>query len=795
MTVIYQKQFTNKAKFQMPKPPAGLSDRIRLFCKMDRFSEYRIMLITAPAGYGKTTLLAMWVNHIMDWSCEKNFPVIGWLNLDEGDNEEETFFDYLFQAFYEHPLVPSQLKEAANKQLGGCTSLKQQHIIYFINDLAKLENQILLILDNFHMVSNEKLLCYLKYFLEYLPSNVHIILSGRTMPQMELAKWRLYGKILDISEEELAFTYEEAEYYYRSTSQANYSPKQTQAIYSLSEGWPAALQLMLFSKKQNERNIPGLVYSLDGKTQLSQEKNQLLYDYLMEEVFQSLEAAYHKFLIHTSQPEQFSPSLSNYLLDIPDSSVYLEELKKNKIFLYCIDEYGQQYRYHKIFREFLLKQFYQLDKALQASLCQKLVSWYEQENLWNEAITYAMKGEQYEKAVALIEKISGFYGWRGEPCVLDKWNRRLPREYRENNPRLLLNSAWAASAGGRIELIPVYLKKLNQLSLSSDMKCEITALVSSGVSPFDRNLDAVIKECIGCLSSLPEEALLNQLLCLHIGICYLYQGNLTESLLFFEKCRQASLESGSAYLNIVSAYAIIRYQVQIGRLKEAVKETRALLEQIEETETVILPVKGLIYAILAEIFLLQSNRQEALSMAEKGLELGRFGADYWTMGENLLVLVKIYYAKKQQSHVEAAIKELESCIRGRDFFDLEMKYQLFLAEKQIEEGRLESARCFLFRKEYAANEKFLSLYPKYNQLKKRLDTVKPCQNISLPVRLSTREQEILQLISLGDTNAEIADKLFISVNTVKTHLLSIFDKLNVHSRAKAAAYAKQMFLL
>lgn len=235
-----------------------------------------------------------------------------------------------------------------------------------------------------------------------------------------------------------------------------------------------------------------------------------------------------------------------------------------------------------------------------------------------------------------------------------------------------------------------------------------------------------------------------------------------------------------------------------------VAESTSLLMQIEEKEEVILPIKGILLAVLAEIQLKLNQPEKALKMAEDGLDLGKFGEDYWVIGENLLIMAKIYYFLGDKKKLEFILEELENSIKGRLFFDLEIKYGIFIAKNKIEKGEFEIARQWLGNQKYMYNKTLSIIYPEIILLKNELETKEQyflenkrtiCLSNEQDYILSYREIEILKLIRQGYSNAEIAKQLFISINTVKTHISNMFEKLGVNNRLKIVYMAEKLKLI
>lgn len=887
---IYKKNMLIKTKFQIPDFGNDLIKRKRLFDKMGQKETYKIIMVTAPAGYGKTALISSWIKY------EIKMQNVTWLTLDDEDNDEEWFWSYFLQSFYQNIWVPEEMKQRGDAMFCHAVPFSRLLLISFINDMIELGEPITMVFDNFGVIQNQEIMDNLEYLIRHLPSNVHLIFSGRETLEISVAKQKAYGEVLVLTGEELAFKQEETISFFRSVKHINLSEEEYGKVSHIFEGWIAGMQLIAPSIKDFKKLIYDRTHGLSVN---------LVYTYWMEEVICRLDDTEKKFLIETSIFEQFCPELCDFvfpmeIFDTDNAGEIIRKLESLSPFLTCLDGRKYWFRYHKLFRDFL-QTFLPKDKTkYHLSLYQKASDWYKAKKDWEEAIHYAIKGQDFDKAEKLIEEFSREFGCRGESSLLHKWNQYLPIEMVENNLRLLLNSAWAYSSEGNTSKLIWCMKKVQRFeTISPELQAEIIALYSSNLSLPQVELDTILMECRQALELFTPREFLMQLICFNIGGILLLKGSLEESLFYFEQCYIHSLEAGNFYLAIVSKKAIITSWIRSGDLQKAEQEILRFLKVLADAGGQVLSVTGLLYAQLAEIYYQRNELTEARNMAIEGNRYGELGEDAWTTGENYLILEQIYRAMNDWKQIKLMKEKILVCLEGRIFFDLGIKLECSRIQSLISERKLTTASRKISSLEEILDPKLNIVYPEFafvkarfyenkgnfnkaeqillslktaakisgqmgvlcevqvflsaiyekrgnyvkaltelkdavslagvqgnvqfflkegsrmegmlNQLAKKEDT-KMTKLIFLEGLLccfekqqavcelsekvlSAREIMILNLVAQGAGNEEIADKLFVSKNTVKTHLLNIYTKLGVHSRTKAVSKAEVLHII
>lgn len=760
----------------------------------------------------------------------------------------------------------------------------------FINDVMKFDLEILIVLDDFHVVNNPEIFAALSFLLQHMPKNLHFIISGRSVPNLKIAKMIVLGEILTLNQEELCFTVEESGMLLSKISKIELNSKERIKLWNIFEGWAAGIQMLaLFLQNQENLTIPIL------------KENQYIFDYLMEEVFHHLPSELKKFLLYTSILEQFSYEQCNHLLDRTDSLKILRKIKSLSLFLVCLDEQFLWFRYHNLFRDFLKRQLKETQPEMIPLLYEKTVLWYVKNQQFTEAVNWAIKGKDYKKALLLIEQISKEIGCNGESVMLHKWNKMLPKELVLESPRLILNSAWAMRAEGKEEKVIELIQLLQQFEPGPFwLKAEIVALSSSNVKLSDMEFEHIKEECEEVLEALPEEEFLSQMIYFNLGVLYLYRGDFENSYHHFKHCLEKSMETKNSYLIITSHKAVFTFLIHQGKYEQAEQMLLRCKEKMEGYRQDTLLITGLLYACLAELYYEWNEIDTAYEMAKKGKELGELENDAWTLAENASILAKIYQTTKEEEQQETAIAMAESCILESDLFDIKIKLLCYKTEKLLQKKADDSiaakieelefligkdkilvypnimflkVRYYMAKKEYskaiakmkpfledltkkrqegimcegyillaivykklgdnktardileqavklAKKQKRITIFLNEGSIMKKMleelenivgveeDTYKYIKLIlehfnkqedkelkKLENVLSIREADILTLVKEGATNKEIAEKLFISNNTVKTHLLNIYTKLNVHNRTGAVTKAKEWKLI
>src|SRR5215204_2704697 len=388
----------------------NLVARPRLIAKLEREVGRKLTLISAPAGFGKTTLLGEWVAGRSD---ERS---VAWVSVDEADNDPARFLSYLVAALrsIEEEIgegVLSSLRAPGSPPVGALTGA-------LINELADIPANLAIVLDDYHLIDSDHVNGIVSFLLERLPSNVHLVIASRIDPPLPLARLRARGQITEINATDLFFTREEAVAFMKDTMGLNLSDKDVGALEERTEGWIAGLQLAALSMR-DRKDIPGFVRSFSGS-------HRDVLDYLADEVLGRQPERVRQFLLETSIADHLSGALCDALTGRSDGQDMLERLEKDNLFVVALDDERGWYRYHHLFADFLRGRLKRENPEGLSESHLRAAAWYEREGWAPEAVEHALAAGEDEWAARLIEQHALELVLRGRGATMDRWLAALP---------------------------------------------------------------------------------------------------------------------------------------------------------------------------------------------------------------------------------------------------------------------------------------------------------------------------------------------------------------------------------
>jgi LuxR family maltose regulon positive regulatory protein len=393
---------------------------------------FKLTLISAPAGFGKTTLLSEWIA-----ACER--PA-AWLSLDEGDNDPPCFLAYLVAAL--QTLAP-KIGAGALAMLQSPQPPSTESILTtLLNEITTLSDKFILVLDDYHMIDSEPIDHALTFLLEHLPPQMHLVIATREDPSLPLPRYRARGQLTELRAADLRFTPTEAAEFLNQVMGLNLSDGDVAALETRTEGWIAGLQLAALSM-QGREDIAGFIQVFTGS-------HRFVLDYLVEEVLQRQPEQIRSFLLQTAILDRLCAPLCNAVTEREDGKEILDVLERSNLFLIPLDDQRQWYRYHHLFADVL--QTHLTEQAEQvASLHQAASEWYEQNGLRSDAIRHALAAKDYERAAGLIELAWSAMDISYQSAAWLGWVKALPDELIRARPVLSVGYAWALLDGGKLE--------------------------------------------------------------------------------------------------------------------------------------------------------------------------------------------------------------------------------------------------------------------------------------------------------------------------------------------------------
>jgi LuxR family maltose regulon positive regulatory protein len=411
-------------KLEIPAPQTEILPRPSLFERLNEGLERKLTLVSAPAGYGKTTLLSEWARSV-DWP-------VAWFSLDPADNDFDRFMHYFIAALQK---VEPHIGELATVMLEGQPPRPAEVILTaLINDLAQAGRPLSIVLDNYQVIDVEEIHLGLGFLLDHMPAAFHLVIATRADPPLHLARLRAGRQIVEIREEDLQFGEEEIAAFLNRAMGLKLAPADIALLQKRTEGWIASLQMVAISM-QGRQDLSNFIHDFSGS-------HEYVVDYLTDEVLSRQPGELEAFLLQTSILDKMCGPLCDAVTGQSGGQETLEELRRNNLFVVPLDTEREWYRYHRLFAD-LLQQRLRASGADMAGLFLLASEWHEANDLLLEAIDYAMKAEAFDRAAGLIERIFDVVtAWsRVHAWTLSRWLDALPAATVQARPSLRLIKA------------------------------------------------------------------------------------------------------------------------------------------------------------------------------------------------------------------------------------------------------------------------------------------------------------------------------------------------------------------
>lgn len=428
-------------KLHVPTPRNTLIHRTRLIHQLNRGLHRKLTVISAPAGFGKTTLVSDWMTH-----CAR--PV-AWLSLDTSDSDPIRFLTYMLKAIQtidEH-IGQSVLDALKSAQQPAIESL----VIPLLNDIATTPKPFLLVLDDYHLVESSIIDDALTFLLNQLPPQLHLVIATREDPQLPLARLRVRDELTELRVADLRFTVDEATDFLNQVMGAKLSSVDIEALEQRTEGWIAGLQLAAISM-QGRSDVSAFIHAFQGN-------NRFVLDYLIDEVLHQQPEKSRQFLLQTSILDRLNGALCDAVTQQTDSQNMLEKLESGNLFVIPLDDKRQWYRYHHLFADALRLYLQNEHPDLVGDLHRRACDWYVQHDRIHEAIRHALVSEDYERASDLIERMWQTLDSSYQTATWSAWVKQLPERIVLNRPLLCAGYGSACLSIGELEASEMWFQR------------------------------------------------------------------------------------------------------------------------------------------------------------------------------------------------------------------------------------------------------------------------------------------------------------------------------------------------
>jgi LuxR family transcriptional regulator, maltose regulon positive regulatory protein len=428
-----------ETKLYVPRPRRALVPRPRLSQRLDRGSTSKLILISAPAGFGKTTLLTEWL--AAGPAAPADERLAAWLSLDRADNDPASFWTYVIAAL--QTVAPGVGENALTLLQAPQPPPIETVLTALLNDLGAITGDIVLVLDDYHVIDARDVQDAMAFLLDHLPPRLHVVIASRTDPALPLARLRARGELVETRAAELRFTPDEAAAYLNEMMGLQLTARDVAALEGRTEGWIAALQLAALSM-QGRDDVAGFIAGFTGD-------DRYVVDYLAEEVLQRQSDRVQTFLLQTSILGRLSGPLCDAVTGQGGGKAMLEALDRGNLFLVPLDDRRRWYRYHHLFADVLQARLLDEQPDQVPDLHRRASAWYEQNGERSVAIGHALAAEDFERAAALVELAIPAMSRTREEAMVRGWLEVIPDEVVRARPVLSVGFAGALLSVGELE--------------------------------------------------------------------------------------------------------------------------------------------------------------------------------------------------------------------------------------------------------------------------------------------------------------------------------------------------------
>ncbi len=435
-----------ETKLYVPRPRSGLVSRPRLSERLDRGAASKLMLVSAPAGFGKTTLLAEWL--AKGPAAPTYERLTAWLSLDRADNDPACFWTYVIAAL--RTVAPGVGESAMALLQASHPPPIETLLTTLLNDLGAIASDIVLVLDDYHVIDASHVHEGMAFMLEHLPPQIHLVIAGRADPALPLPRLRGRGELVEIRAVDLRFTPDEAAAYLNGAMGLALSTQDVAALEGRTEGWIAALQLAALSL-QGRDDVAGFIAGFAGD-------DRYVVDYLVDEVLQCQPQNVRSFLLKTSILSRLRGSLCDVVTGQDGGKAMLEALDRGNLFLVQLDDRRRWYRYQHLFGDVLRTHLLDEEPDRVAELHLRASDWFERNGERPEAIRHALAGEDFARAADLVELAIPAMRRSRQEATLRRWLEALPGELVRVRPVLSVGYAGALLLGGDLDGVEARLE-------------------------------------------------------------------------------------------------------------------------------------------------------------------------------------------------------------------------------------------------------------------------------------------------------------------------------------------------
>jgi LuxR family maltose regulon positive regulatory protein len=903
-----------QTKLYIPPTRSELVPRSHLLNRLNNGLNRQLTLVCAPAGFGKTTLLSEWTDR-KDVEKRHLFEV-AWFSLDENDNDLSRFLTYFVAAL--QTLAPEMGRSSMGMLQSPQLPPLETMLTALINDIIQLSEKIVLVLDDYHLISNKTIHDALTFLLEHQPAQLHLVLATRADPPLPIFRLRARNQLTELRDSDLRFSPAEAATFLNEIMGLDLLPEDIAALETRTEGWIVGLQLAALSM-QGQTDKHKFVEAFTGS-------HHYILEYLTEEVVHQQPESVRQFLMRTSILSRLSGPLCDAVCqtDTTDSDSILVDLRRDNLFVILLDNEHHWYRYHHLFADLLANLLRKNFSKEQINILHRRASgWYEQNGSVDEAVHHALQAEDFDRAATMIEQAAPATMLHGRLTTLLRWLDILPETLLHARPRLIVYKGWALFLSGQVDIAERMLldtrDELQTLPSTADteaLRGELATLLTT-IATMQGDTVRIKREAEEALAYLPQDALISRSRAnVALGYAQMYDDHLEMANQTWQIASDLAVKAGNYFLATSAIEMIAAVQAyHQGFLRQAAQTIQQVIDWGITQDAPPQPFTAGAHCGLANIYLERNDLDAAERYLEQGLDLSRQAGIGYHLAPAYCTQARLRQARGDREGVVESLQLAEQFINAHPAWTLIIHQTWYQVQSHLWLGDIETAARWaagdpaLIKREIPNNlpsflqevrqilsarvalahgetkkaldvlnplepqaqsagrnvrvieigllkalalqaqgniadalvsleqsmllaqpERYIRLFIEQGEPMARLlqkavsqkiasncaakllsvfdDSSSPApravpempatsvsQHLSMIEPLTRREVEILQLICAGYSNREIAERLSVTLNTVKKHTSHIYGKLDVKSRTQAIARAQEIGLL
>jgi LuxR family transcriptional regulator, maltose regulon positive regulatory protein len=729
-------------KLHVPELRQKLISRTGLVDALSAGHDHKLTLLDAPAGWGKTTLLAEWI------ACDQERHRFAWVSLDPADNDPVRFWTYVVAALQKaNPGIAARSLEL----LGMGADPRQVVLPALLNELAGLPGQIVLLLDDYHLVTNRDIHEELAFVIGRMPPSLRLVIASRSDPPLPLARLRVGGDLVEVRTHELRFAAGEAALLLNDAFGLDLAEEDITLLCRRTEGWAAGLYLAALSL-QRSPDADTFIRSFAGD-------NRHVVDYLSAEVLDSQPPDLRAFLLRTSVLERLSGPLCDAVLQTSASAAILEQIERQNLFLVPLDSSRRWYRYHHLFRELLRSELHRTEPGLILALHHRAAAWFAALGSTDEAVHHLAAAADVAGAAELIAASWGPEFDRGRLFTVSGWLDLLPEQTVTGDPRLCVARAWIALDLRRLNDAGRWIEAAEARLAGGTIGAEIAvlrALQRFKIGDITAAADAArnaIRLDLG--DSHPGRS---AAYCLYGATLY-WSGSPHEAWSAFSRAVQLADEAGNYAGRTYAAGYLALISAERRQLAEAERQIRRASGNDGDAAVGEHFAAMMVSLAAAKVGDQRGEIAAADEAALRAVVLSQRGGGYLEMAAALMTRADILEHLGDRDTARASVEEARAVLRHCR--DPGLAWQLLAAAEHLAGRGVSRHRA----------------------------------TAAFGEEVTSKELEVLGLLATPLSRREIGAQLYVSVNTVKTHQRALYRKLEAADRATAVDRARELRLL